>query len=175
MIQFYNQEEVQSRVEPFRALMLCFTSSMKMRQVKMHFLQPLTLSDAPQEWITLFVQSLDCSDRKCPQERLLFSFFQSLSSVHWFTLSRSLPDTHEGLHARCPLSSDRDSVCQSISANLDPNPLQPWALPGPQLACLSTGEFPVITPEPWPAKRDGHCTDHRDRWIQTYGLPQEHL
>lgn len=114
MIQFCYQEEVQSRVEPFRALMLCFTCSMKMRQVKMHFLQPLTPSDASQEWIMLFVQSLDCSDRKCLQERLLFSFFQSLFSVHWFTLSRSLPDTHEGLHARCPLSSDRDSVCPSL-------------------------------------------------------------
>lgn len=79
--QFCYQEEVQPRVQPFSALMLCCASSMRMRQVKMHLLQPLTPPDASREWIMVFVRSVDCTGRKYLQERLLFSFFQTFFSV----------------------------------------------------------------------------------------------
>lgn len=149
MSQFCYQVEVQPRVQPFSALMLCCPSSMRMRQVKMHFLQPSTPSDVSREWISLFVQSVDCADRKCFRGWLLFSFSQSLffCSLHWFGLSRSFPDTHEGLHASCPSSADRDSVWLSISARLHPVPLQLWSLPGLQVLCLSAGGFTELPPQ----------------------------
>lgn len=127
MSQFCYQAEVQPRVQPFSALMLCCASNMRMRQVKMHFLQPLTPLDASHEWITLFVQSVDCSDRKCFQERLLFSsFFKGLFSVVFIDLGAFLtrmrdymPPAHRQLiETLCSLPSLRDFLLCCSSSDL---------------------------------------------------------
>lgn len=134
MSQFCYQAGVRPRVQPFSALMLCCASSMKMRQVKIHFLQPLTPPDASQECITLFVQSLDCSDSRCFQERLLFSAFQTLLSVlfidspypgAFLTRMRDyMPPAHRQLIetlSACPslrdfiLSNPRSDLCQAYN------------------------------------------------------------
>lgn len=87
--------------------------------------------------------------RKSPGKVVIFflsmAFFSC--SLHRFALSRSLPDTHEGLHASCPPSADRNPVRLSVSARLHPVPLQLRPLPGLQRVCLGAGGFKELPPK----------------------------
>ena len=87
--------------------------------------------------------------RKSPGKVVIFflsiAFFSC--SLHWFALSRRLPDTHERLHASCPPSADRNPVRLSVSARLHPVPLQLRSLPGLQCMCLGAGGFKELPPK----------------------------
>lgn len=137
MSQFCYRGEVQLRVQPFSALMLCCVSNMRMRQVKVFLLQPLTPSNP-----------ILMSESHC-----LCSLWIALTdgccclSLYWFTFTRRLPDTYEGLHASCPPPADRNSVCPTNSARLHPVPLKRWSLPGLQLMCLSHGGVTELPPQ----------------------------